>query len=124
MLMTGMSLPIRLLDRLDEAAIFGCREGEGAALASGAAGAADAVDVILGVDRHVEIEDVRHALDVEAARRDVAGDEEPDLAVLEALERLGALRLRHVAVQRRGVEAVLRQRAEAACRRRACGCRR
>src|SRR5437660_4372247 len=55
---------------------------------------------------HIEAEDMRQALNVEPARRDVAGDEEADLARLEALERLGALRLRHIAVQGRGVEAV------------------
>src|SRR5690348_11080687 len=54
-----------LLDRLDETAILGRRQREGAAFAAGATGAADAVDVILGVDRHVEIEHVRHSLDVE-----------------------------------------------------------
>src|SRR5205085_1083473 len=43
-------------------------------------------------------------------RRDVAGDEQPDLAVLEALQGLGALWLRHVAMQRGGVEAMPRQR--------------
>ena len=49
--------------------------------AAGAAGAADAVDVVLGVGRHVEVEDVAHRRDIEAARRDVAGDQELQLAV-------------------------------------------
>ena len=38
-------------------------------------------------------------MDVEPARRDVAGDEEPDLVVLETLQRLGPLWLRHIAMQ-------------------------
>ena len=50
----------------------------------GAAGAADAVDVILGVDRHVEVEDVADVRDVEAARGDVRGDQQLQLAVAEA----------------------------------------
>ena len=44
----------------------------------GAAGAADAVDVVLGVGGHVEIEDVADRRDVEAARRHVAGDQQRD----------------------------------------------
>ena len=37
------------------------------------AGAADAVDIVLGMDRHVVVEDVADVGDVEAARRDVRG---------------------------------------------------
>src|ERR1700730_6097179 len=77
----------------DEAAVLGRRQSEGAAFAPGAAGAADTVDVVLGVDRHVEIEHMRHPLDVEATSRHVAGDQQTDLAFLEALQCLGALGL-------------------------------
>src|SRR5204863_8647313 len=72
----------QLLDRGDRLAVFGRRQGQRAAGSAGAPGAADAVDVILGVVWHVEIEDVAEALDIEAARRNVAGDEQPDRAVL------------------------------------------
>src|SRR6185437_2748970 len=54
----------QLLDRLDETPVIGYRQGESAAFAPGAAGATEAIDVILDMDRHVEIEHVRHALDV------------------------------------------------------------
>ena len=64
----------------------------------GARRAADAVDVVLGHQRHVEVDDVAERGDVDAARRDVGGDQHPVLAALEAGERLGALRLRTVAV--------------------------
>ena len=47
-------------------------EREGASLQPGPAGAADAVHIVLGMDRHVEIEHVRQAADVDAARRHVA----------------------------------------------------
>ena len=57
---------------------------ERSAGAAGAAGAADAVDIVLGMDRHVEIEDMADVGNVEAARGDVGGDQELELAVAEA----------------------------------------
>src|SRR6185437_4949764 len=98
-------------DRRDEAAVFGSGQREGAPLTARPPGTPDAVDIVLGMNGHVEIEDVRQALDVETAGRDVARHEQANLALLEALQRLGALGLRHVAMEGRGVEPVLRQRA-------------
>ena len=43
---------------------------------SGASRAADAVDIVLGVDRHVEVDDVADVRNVEAARRDIGRDEQ------------------------------------------------
>src|SRR5262245_5513389 len=100
----------QLDDGYDELAVIGRAQGEGATLAAGAAGAADAMDIVLGVYRHIEIEHMAHADDVEAAGRDVAGDQQRDLALLEFLQRLGALRLRHVAMDRGGVETMAMQR--------------
>ena len=77
----------------------------------GAAGAADAVHVIVRMMRHVEIEHVAHGRDVEPARRDVGGDQQLDLAAAELLERGGARRLVHVAVQRDRRKSVADQRA-------------
>ena len=81
-------------------------DGEGFARASGAAGAADAVDVVLGMDRHVEIEDVADVGNVEAARGDVGCDEQLQLAGAKALQHRHARALVHVAMQRAGVELV------------------
>ena len=64
------------------------------------AGAADAMDVTLDVVRDVVVDDVRDALDVEAARRDVGRDDDVELAVLQPLDRALAQRLRHLAAQR------------------------
>src|SRR5262249_30496108 len=88
------------------------RRGErvGMALATGPAGAADAMHVILGMHRHVEIEHVAEALDVDAARGDVAAHHQADFAFLELVERLGTCRLRHVAMQAHRIEAVLGER--------------
>ena len=63
-------------------------EGDRHPPAAGAAGAADAVDVIVGA-RGVVIEDVV-TWDVEAAGGDVGGDQELQIAGAEAVERLGA----------------------------------
>ena len=68
--------------------------------AAGAARAADAVHVALAVLRRVEVDDVRDAVDVDAARGDVGGDERVDAAGLELRERLLALALALVAVHR------------------------
>lgn len=61
----------QLLDRLNQAAFRRRGQGEGMAGTAGTARTADAMDVILGRERHVEIEDVAHVGDVEAAGRDV-----------------------------------------------------
>ena len=60
----------------------------------------------LAVLRRVEVDHVRDAVDVDAARGDVGRDERVDLAGLEARERALALALRLVAVHRDGVDAV------------------
>ena len=78
--------------------------------AAGAAGAADAVDVIVGMMRHVEIEDVADGGNIEAAGGDVGSDQQRNLALAELIQRRGAGRLIHVAMQGADAEAVLLQR--------------
>ena len=101
----------QLLDRRDIFAVDRRGDGDRRAGQSGAAGPADAVDVVLGVGGHVEIEDVADRRDVEAARRDVAGDEQRQPVLAEIVERRRARALVHVAVERAGVEAVPLERA-------------
>ena len=74
-----------------------------------AAGAADAVQVGLLVLGRLVVDDVRHALDVDAARGDVGADQHVDLAVAERAQRLLARALAEVAVDRAGGEAALRE---------------
>ena len=62
------------------------------------------MDVALDVVRNVVVDDVRDALDVEPARRDVGRDDDVELAVLQPLDRAFARRLRHLAAQRRAGE--------------------
>ena len=75
----------------------------------GASGAADAMDVVVGHGRHVEVDDVAERLDVDAPRRDIGGDEHAILSALEAAQRFHPLRLRAVAVNARGGELVMQQ---------------
>ena len=76
---------------------------------AGAAGAADAVHVVLGHVRQFVVHDLRQLVDVEAARGDVGRDQHLHLVVLEVGERLGARVLRLVAVDRGALDAVLRE---------------
>ena len=93
------------LDRRHRLAFVGGRQREGAPALAGAAGAADAVDIVVGVVRHVEIDHDRHVGDVEAARRHVGRHQEVDLAGLERVERRLPVHLLEVAVDVAGVEA-------------------
>ena len=81
----------------------------GEALAAGAPSASDAMDVILGMDRDVVIEDVAHIGDIESSSRDIACGKEGDRAVAEGVERRGALMLIHVTMETAGAESMLDQ---------------
>ncbi len=67
------------------------------------------MDVVVGVVRYVEVEDVADGGNVEPARGDVGGDQQRDFTVAELVERQGARRLFHVAMQGADAEAVLLQ---------------
>ncbi len=98
-------------------------EADRVAFRAGARGAADAVDVVLGVLRQVVVEDVGDVRDVQAARGDVRADQDREFAAVEVGDHPQALLLRHVARDRLGVEAVGLAAAAPAPRRRA-GCSR
>ena len=51
------------------------------------------MNVVLGVDRHVEIDHVAETLNVEPATGDVGGDQKCQLARLERFKGFGARRL-------------------------------
>src|SRR5450631_2960248 len=78
------------LDGGEERTILGAHQRQRLSGLARAAGAADAVHVILGNVRQVEVHDVRKILDVEAARGDVGRDQHLHLAFLEILERADA----------------------------------
>ena len=79
-------------------------ERHGGARSRRAGRTADAVDVVLGVVRHVVVEHQADVLDVDTARDDVRGDEDFHLVVLEVEHHLLALRLLQVGVHGRNVE--------------------
>ena len=72
---------------------------------AGARGAADAVDIRLGLHRQVVVDDMGDVVDVESARGDIGGDQHRHAAGPETVERAHALVLRLVAVDRVGVDA-------------------
>ena len=91
-------------------AVLGDHEREGVAGGLRPAGAADAVDVVLRVLRHVVVDDVADVRDVEAARGDVRGHEHLEAAVAEAAQGLLAFALGAVGVQHgHGVVVALEQ---------------
>src|SRR3546814_16028503 len=77
---------MRISDWSSDVCSSDLNQREGAPLRPRAARAADAVDIIVGMPRRVEVEDVADALHVEPARRDVGGDEDVDVALFEAAE--------------------------------------
>ena len=94
-----------LLDGTQQVLLARRHEQDRVAGTACAAGAADAVDVGLGVVRDVVVDHVADALDVEAAGGDVGGDQDVDLAVAQGLDRALTLLLRDVAVDGGSLEA-------------------
>src|SRR4051812_5141168 len=82
------SLPLDLvadqpLDGIDIFRVIARDECQRGAAAAGAAGASDTMHVIFGVNRHIEIVDVRHVGNIETAGGNVRADEKIDVAGLE-----------------------------------------
>ena len=86
------------LDACQLAPFLGRDEGVGHPLAAHAAGAADAMDVIVAELRNVVIDDVRDAGDVDAAADDVGGDQHLDLSLAKGGHHAIADVLRQIAV--------------------------
>src|SRR5260370_30444789 len=94
----GNALPDQFLDRGNALAVSGRNDSDRGAASPGAPGAADAVDIIVGMVRDIEIEDMAHLQNVEAPRGDVGGDEQRHFVLAELIDRYGARALVHVAV--------------------------
>ncbi len=67
------------------------------------------MDIVIGVPGHVEVEDVADALDIEPACGNVGGDEDVDVARLEAFELAQPLGLLHVTMDLPCLEAAARE---------------
>ena len=72
-------------------------EADGIALGARTRGAADAVHIVGGVLRQVEVEDMADIGEVQASRGDVGGDQHGELAIMELLQNAHALFLRNIA---------------------------
>jgi hypothetical protein len=66
------------LDVRQRDGVFLATEADGVAVGAGARGAADAMHVVFGIVRQVEIEHVADIGNVQAARGDVGGDQHRD----------------------------------------------
>src|SRR5882672_8616950 len=106
----GDALVGELLDAAQLAALAAVAERQRDARGAGARGAADAMDIALGVGRQLVVDDVGDAGDVDAARGEVGGDQHAGLAAAEIVERLLPRVLRLVAVDRLGSDATILQR--------------
>jgi len=79
-------------------AVFCCGDGKGMTLASGPAGSTNTVYVIFGMDWHIEVDNMAHVRDIQAAGGDIRTNKKGDFAGFEFSQRLGPRRLGHVAV--------------------------
>src|SRR5688500_13353064 len=73
------------------------------------AGAADAMHVLLRLRREVVVDAVRDAIDINAARCDVRGDQHSNLTRLESLQRSQALALCAIGMQCGGAQSRILQ---------------
>ena len=94
-----------LQHRLQQPAVRLADQGDGAALAASTRRSADTMQVLLQLCRHVVVDHGLNATDIETAARQVGGEQEVDVLVAEAGERLQPLLLRQVAVQLSGRKA-------------------
>ena len=101
----GLDLPVHLpMERAPAAAVAGLHQGDRAALAAGAARAADAVGVVGDLARHAVVDHDGHVQHVEAAGGHVGGHQGLDLAGAEGGHDAEAGRLVVAAVERLDAE--------------------
>ena len=98
-----------LLDRGEERALGGIAQRDRDARRAGARRSSDAVHVALRLVRNIKIDDVADGIDIDAARRDVGGDQDRHTSVPESGECPLPRGLRLVAVDRIDPDAGPRQ---------------
>ena len=74
------------LDVGERNGVFLAAEADGVAVGAGARGTADAMHVVFGIVRQIEVEHVADIGDVQAARRHVGGDQHGDIRTLVATD--------------------------------------
>lgn len=88
--------PDEMLDRLQRLNFLAVHERKSVTDILGAAGATDAVNVIFRMLRHVVVDDVAYAGNVESACGDIGRDHDFVFAALKTVERFDPLALRTV----------------------------
>ena len=83
----------------DHVSIIRCNQSERVACAFRATSSSDSVNVGIGGIRHVEVDDMRNAFDIESAGGDIGGDHDVKVSAFETVQRVLALSLRAIAVQ-------------------------
>src|SRR5690606_26318398 len=101
----GDLLARNLLDVLQQLHLVAGDEADGRAVLARAGRAADAVDIGFRHIGQLEVHHVGDLVHIDAARGDVGGDQNAQLAVLEGFKRALALRLALVAVDGAGLDA-------------------
>jgi hypothetical protein len=76
----------QLFDGRDKEAVVFIGKADRSSGGAGAAGAADTVDVIFGVARQGVVNDMIHAINVDAAASDIGSDKYSNFPALEALQ--------------------------------------
>src|SRR5437868_22583 len=99
------SLADRFLDGAQIVMLVRRDEGECIAYLACPRRATDAVDVVVGRLRHIEVDDVSERFDVDSARGDVRRNQDSMIAALESRERGCALALRAISVNSLGLDA-------------------
>ncbi len=99
--------PEDALDVVEQLEFVDAHQRHGVAIDTGTPGPPDAMDVVLGDHRQLEVDDVRKRLDVEPAGGDFGGHQDREATGLEIGQGPNALRLALVAVDRRGGDPVL-----------------
>ena len=87
------------LERSQRRSILRGHKANGVADRLRATGSSDPMHIVFGMHREVEIDHMRDAIDIDAARCDVRGHEHTNCAALEISERTEALILRSVRMQ-------------------------
>ena len=106
-----MPAPDETLERTQRSVIFRRDETDRIADCVRAAGASDAVDIILGVHREIVIHDMRDPIHIDAARGDVGRHEHPDGAGFEILQCAEPLILRTIGMDRSRLDSAALQTA-------------
>ena len=88
-----------MFDRLKGSDFFAVHQGERVADILGATGPANAMDIILGMLRHIVIDDVTDAGDIEPPRSDIGRNHHFIFAALETFQRFNPFALGPVGMQ-------------------------